>query len=471
MISAELLERFAAITGPGNALRPDTHDLSRYTHENRNIIVGKTPLVLRPASTAQVSQIVRLAHETGTALVPQGGHTGHAGGAVPDESGNQVVVSLERMNAIRDIDLAGNTIVAEAGVILQVLREKAQAAGRLFPVAISSQGSCQIGGAISTNAGGTGVIAYGNLREQVLGLEVVLPNGDIWNGLRRLKKDNTGYAMKQLFIGAEGTLGIVTAAVLRLLPLPKGREVAWIGVPSPMAALDLLNLALGAAGAGVTAFELMHRTPLEYVLRNMPGSRDPLGARHDWQVLLEISSGRSEEDAGAMINGILEAGFDNAVIIDATLAQSVSQREALWKLRDDMGPAQGPEGLSLKHDVSVPVHLVPHFLERGFAAVHETCADARVCAFGHMGDGNIHFNVTQPVGSKKEEFQRYQAAVHEAVHALVLELGGSISAEHGIGRLKRELMHATKSPVELAMMRAVKKALDPAGIMNPGKVV
>ncbi len=471
MISDGLLDRFAAITGPANALRPKSHDLTRYTHENRNIVVGQTPLVLRPASTAEVSEIVKLAHDTGTALVPQGGHTGHAGGAVPDESGNQIVVSLERMNAIRDIDLDGNTVVAEAGVILQALQERAQAEGRLFPVAISSQGSCQIGGAISTNAGGTGVIAYGNLREQVLGLEVVLPNGEVWNGLRRLKKDNTGYAMKHLFIGAEGTLGIVTAAALRLLPLPKGREVAWAGVSSPQAALEWLNLAVDAAGAGVTAFELMHRTPLEYVLRNIAGARDPLADLHQWQVLMEVSSGRSADDANSLIGNILETGFERGLVSDATLAQSETQRRTLWKLRDDMGPAQGPEGISLKHDVSVPVHLVPSFLERGFAALADVLAQARVCAFGHMGDGNIHFNVTQPVGGSREEFLKFKSPIHDAVHTLVLEMDGSISAEHGIGRLKRELMHATKGPVELAMMRAVKQALDPKGIMNPGKVV
>lgn len=471
-MDAALIARFAAIVGERNALTPQVADLTHYTHENRKLVIGRTPLVLRPGSTAEVAAIVKLAAETGTALVPQGGHTGHAGGGVPDESGTQIVVALGRMNAIRDLDVEGNTLIAEAGVTLQQLRETAEKAGRLFPLSISSQGSCQIGGNISTNAGGTGVLAHGNMREQVLGLEVVLASGQVWNGLRRLKKDNTGYAMKQLFVGAEGTLGIVTAAALRLLPLPKGREVAWAAVPSPAEALALLNIALEAAGNGITAFELIHRTPLEFVLRNAPGSRDPLPDRHEWQVLVEISSGRSAEDARELAEAIFAAATERDLIEDAVIAQSITQRDALWKLRDDMGPAQGPEGLSIKHDVAVPVHRLPEFLGRGAKAVSEAAPRARLCAFGHMGDGNIHFNVSQPLGEGGAQYLKdRQAAIHDAVHSLVMELGGSISAEHGIGRLKRDLLIATKSPVEMEMMRAVKLALDPQGIMNPGKVV
>jgi FAD/FMN-containing dehydrogenase len=470
-MDADLLARFSAITGAANALTPERFDLAHYTHENRKIVVGRTPLVLRPASTQEVAAIVRLAAETRTPLVPQGGHTGHAGGGVPDESGTQIVVTLERMNAIRDLDVLGNTVTAEAGVVLQRLREAAEAADRLFPVAISSEGSCQVGGTISTNAGGTGVIAHGNMREQVLGLEVVLPSGEIWNGLRRLKKDNTGYAMKQLFIGAEGTLGIITAAALRLLPLPKGREVSWAAVPSPAHALEFLNRALDLAGGGVTAFELIHRTPLEFVLCNAPGNRDPLPQRHEWQVLVEICSGRSVEDARAITEMLFSAAIEDGLVVDAVVAESVAQRAALWKLRDDMGPAQWPEGVSIKHDVSVPVHKVPEFLERGAGLVREAAPDARLVAFGHMGDGNIHFNVSQPAGGDPDRFRAMEPAISSGVHALVIELGGSVSAEHGIGRLKRKLLHATKSPVEMEMMRAVKRAIDPQGIMNPGKIV
>lgn len=466
----DLLERFAAIVGERHALRPQTHDLTHYTHENRNLVIGRTPLVLRPGSTAEVAAIVALAAQSGTAIVPQGGHTGHAAGGAPDESGTQIVVDLRRMNAIREIDPAGNTLVAEAGVLLQSLHDAAEKHDRLFALTLSSQGSCTIGGNISTNAGGTQVLAYGNTREQVLGLEVVLPSGEIWNGLRKLKKDNTGYAMKQLFIGAEGTLGIVTAAALKLHPAPRGRAAAWIAVPSPHEALALLNDALSAAGTALTGFELIHRTPLEFVLRHVPGSRDPLPSPAQWQVLAEISSGRSEEDAQALMEAILEAGLERGLATDAVLAASLAQRDALWKLRDAMGPAQGPEGLSIKHDISVPVHRLPDFIEKAEAAIYRVMPQARPCVFGHMGDGNLHYNVSQPQG-ERQAFEAKREAISEAVYALVLEAEGSISAEHGIGRLKRAQMHATKSPVELEMMRAVKRALDPKGIMNPGKVV
>ncbi len=470
MIEPELLARFSAIVGPANALTPDS-DLTHYTHENRGIYVGRTPLVLRPGSTAEVSAILTLANETGTAIVPQGGHTGHAAGGVPDESGAQIVVSLERMNRIRDIDTAGNTITAEAGVVLQHLRDAAEAADRLFPLSLGSQGSCQIGGNISTNAGGTQVLAYGNTREQVLGLEVVLPSGEIWEGLRRLKKDNTGYAMKQLFIGAEGTLGIVTAAVLKLHPRPRGREVAWVATPSPAHALDLFNLALDMAGNSLTGFELIARTPLEFVLRNMPGSRDPLAAPSPWYVLAEISSGRSAQDARSLIEAIFEKAVEAGLVVDGVVAETIAQRDALWKLRDDMGPAQGPEGASFKHDISVPVHLIPQFIERAGAALDAAMPQGRLCTFGHMGDGNLHYNFSQPAGGDRAAFLARRGEIGDIVNTIVLELGGSVSAEHGIGRLKRDLLAKTKSPVEMAMMRAVKQALDPKGIMNPGKVV
>lgn len=470
MIGTDLLSRFAAIVGERHALTPQSHDLTHYTHENRNLVIGRTPMVLRPASTAEVAAIVRLAAETGTALVPQGGHTGHAAGGAPDESGTQIVVDLRRMNAIRDFDVEGNTITAEAGVLLQSLHDAAEKHDRLFALTLSSQGSCTIGGNIATNAGGTQVLAYGNTREQVLGLEVVLPSGEVWDGLRRLKKDNTGYAMKQLFIGAEGTLGIVTAAVLKLHPMPKGRAAAWIAVPSPREALDLLNVAQAAAGPALTGFELIERTPLEFVLRHVPGSRDPLPSPARWQVLAEISSGRSEDDAQALMQEILEAGVERGLVEDAVVASTIAQRDALWKLRDSMGPAQGPEGLSIKHDISVPVHRLPDFMEKARAAIASVMPDAQPCVFGHMGDGNLHYNVSQPTG-EREAFEAKREAISAAVYALVLEAGGSISAEHGIGRLKRTQMHATKSPVELEMMRAVKRALDPKGIMNPGKVV
>lgn len=470
MPDAALLERFREITGPANSLTP-ADDLTHYVEENRHIYVGRTSLVLRPGSTAEVSRIMALAHQSGTPIVPQGGHTGHAGGAVPDESGNQVVVAMERMKTIREIDTTSNTLTAEAGVILQTIQETADAHDRLFPLSIGSQASCQIGGNISTNAGGTGVLAYGNTRDLVLGLEVVLPNGDIWNGLRKLKKDNTGYSLKNLFIGAEGTLGIVTAAVLKLFAKPKGLEVAWAGLESPAMALALFNLAQGMAGPALTGFELMHRTPLEYVMRNVPGSRDPLAERHEWYVLAEISSGRSAQDAASLMEAIFSAALERGLVSDAAIAQSVAQKAALWKLRDDMGPAQIPEGASMKHDLSVPVHAIPEFIASAGQIIAQESPGARICAFGHMGDGNLHYNISQPAGGDPEAFLSRRATINDKVYALVTDMDGSISAEHGIGRLKRETMARLKSPTELAMMRAIKNTFDPRGIMNPGKVV
>ena len=471
MLDKALLERFAAIVGPANALTPDKADLTHYTQENRLIFHGVTPLVLRPANTDEVAAIMRLADETGTAIVPQGGHTGHTAGGAPDESGTQIVVSLERMNRMREIDLAGNTITVEAGMVLQAVQEIAAENERLFPVSLASQGSCQIGGNISSNAGGTGVIAHGNMREQVLGLEVVTPNGEVWDGLRKLRKDNTGYSLRNLFIGAEGTLGIVTAAVLKLSPKPKGREVGFVAVASPQQALDLLNLALGQAGTALTAFELIHRRPLEFALTHAPGSRDPFSERHEWYVLAEISSGRSAEDARGLAEAIFMKALESEMAVDVVLAESLAQQAAFWKLREDMAVAQQYEGGSIKHDISVPVHLIPEFLDRAGAIIASELPEARVVAFGHMGDGNLHYNISQPVDGDREAFLARRDEINDKVYALAVALGGSISAEHGIGRLKRERMAATKSPVEMAMMRAIKNALDPKGIMNPGKVV
>ena len=467
----QLLERFSAIVGSSNAIRAEDADLTHYTQENRHIFHGVTPLVLRPGSTEEVSAIMRLAFETGTAIVPQGGHTGHAGGGAPDDSNTQIVVTMERMNRLRAIDIAGNTMTVEAGMVLQQVQETAASHDRLFPLSLASQGSCQIGGNISTNAGGTGVIAYGNTRDLVLGLEAVLPSGDVWNGLRKLRKDNTGYSLKNLFIGAEGTLGIVTAAVLKLFPRPKGREVAFAAVVSPHQALGLLNLALGAAGSGLTAFELIHRRPMEFALEHAPGSRDPFGERHEWYVLAEISSGRSAGDARALAETIFGEALEADLALDAVLAESLAQQTAFWKLREDMAVAQTREGGSIKNDISVPVHLIPEFLDKAAVIVAQELPGARIVAFGHMGDGNLHYNISQPKDGDTAAFLARRTDINDAINALVISLDGSISAEHGIGRLKREVMAATKSSVEMAMMRAVKTALDPTGIMNPGKVV
>lgn len=468
--SDALASRFAAVVGERNALFTDA-DTERYRHEWRGIYRGVTPAVLRPGSTSEVAEIVKLAAETGTPVVPQGGNTGLMGGAVPDESGREIVVSLERMSRIREIDAKGNTMTVDAGAVLETLQRGADEVDRLFPLALGSQGSCQIGGNISTNAGGTGVLAYGSTRDLVLGLEVVLASGEIWNGLRGLKKDNTGYAMKHLFIGAEGTLGIVTGAMVKLFPKPKGRAVAFAGISDPHAALELFNRAQAVAGGSVTGFELMPRIILDFVVRHVANHRDPLGAPHPWYALIEISSGRGQEAADADLEALLAEGFEKGLVADAAIAQSEAQADAFWAIRHDMSEAQGPEGASMKHDVAVPLARVPELLERADMAIRKAVEGARPVMFGHMGDGNIHLNVSQPSGGDPEAFMSREAEVNALVYDIVGDLGGSVSAEHGIGRTKRELLRKVKPPLELEMMRAVKRALDPQGIMNPGRVL
>ncbi len=469
-MNREPISRFIAVVGENNCLLAGD-DLTHYTHENRGLIIGRTPLVVKPQTTEEVSKLVKLAVETGTALVPQGGHTGHAGGGVPDESGEQIVVSLERMNRIREIDLDGNVLVCDAGCVLENIQNIADQNGRLFPLSLGSQGSCQIGGNISTNAGGTSVLAYGNTRQLVMGLEVVLPSGEIWNGLRRLKKDNTGYDLKDLFIGAEGTLGIITGAVLKLFPKPKGRSVAFCGMNTPQDAVELFKRCNDAAASALTAFELMAYNPIDFTLRNYPEVRNPLGNIYPWQVLMEVSSTRSQDDAEEIMQSVLEKAFAESVIVDASLASSISQQNEFWNVRETMPIAQKSEGASMKHDISVPVHRFPEFFERAEPAVLAVMPGARVCAFGHLGDGNIHYNISQPVDTSAEEFMSQQPAVNDAVHALVVALDGSVSAEHGIGRLKRDLLAKTKDPIELELMRSLKKTFDPYQIMNPGKVI
>ncbi|MEZ5880675.1 MAG: FAD-binding oxidoreductase [Nitratireductor sp.] len=466
----DLLAQFTAIVGKANTLTPED-DLTHYTHENRDIVIGSTPLVLKPASTEEVAAIMTLANETRTAIVPQGGHTGHAAGGVPDESGCQIVLSMERMNRIREIDTEGKTMTVEAGVILQTIQQAAEAHDLLFPLSLASEGSCQIGGNISTNAGGTGVLSYGNTRELVLGLEAVTPQGEIWNGLTKLKKDNTGYDLKDLIIGAEGTLGVVTAAVVKLFPKPKGKAAAWIGLATPKHALDLLNGALEKAGRSLTAFEFMPRIGVDAVFDHYPQIRNPLAARHDWQVLMEISSARSQRDAETELETLLGAALEDGTIEDAAVSTSEAQRLSFWMIREIMPESQKRLGGSIKHDISVAVHRIPEFIERAAPIVEAAFPGARPFPFGHMGDGNIHYNVSQPAGMASEEFLAGRERVQDAVHALVTGMDGSISAEHGIGRLKRDLLARTKDPAALAMMRAIKQALDPNGIMNPGKVI
>ncbi|MBO6718972.1 MAG: FAD-binding oxidoreductase [Rhizobiaceae bacterium] len=469
-LDEKLIARFAAIVGAKHALTAEA-DIAPYLIEPRRLFEGQSSLVLRPGSTDEVSRILKLATETLTPVVPQGGNTGHVGGQVPDATGREIIVSLARLNRVREVDTASNTVTTEAGVILQTLRNLADDNDRLFPLSLASQGSCQIGGNLSTNAGGTGVLAYGNARELCLGVEVVLADGRVFDDLRKLKKDNTGYDLKDLFVGAEGTLGIITAAVLKLFPKPKGREVAWVGLDSPAAALELFQDALDRAGSALTAFELVMDRPLEFTLKHAERTRRPLGNAYPWYVLMEISSGRSEADARALIEEILSGGIERDRVRDAVIAESIAQRDEFWAMRESMPDAQKPEGASIKHDISVPVVSIPRFIEQGAKLVQQVAPGARLVCFGHMGDGNLHFNVTQPEQADPKAFMALYRPMNDAIHALVRELGGSFSAEHGIGRLKRDELVATQPPVATDLMRAVKQAFDPAGIMNPGKVI
>jgi FAD/FMN-containing dehydrogenase len=465
-----LLARFADIVGAGHVLTAEP-DKAPYLSEWRGYYHGRSPAVLRPRSAEDVAAILRLANETGTPIVPQGGNTGLVGGQTPDESGREIVISLERLDRIRDLDPKGATVTAEAGVVLERLQEAAEAAGMLFPLSLGAQGSCRIGGNIATNAGGTNVLAYGNTRSLVLGLEVVLPTGEIWNGLRGLIKDNTGYDLKQLFIGAEGTLGIVTAAVLKLFPRPRGQSVAIAGLASPESALRLLALARERAGAALTGFELMARIVIKMVADHLPGARDPLAEAHPWYALLEFSSGRSESDAQELAEGTLAAALDEGIVADAVIAASLEQAKAFWRMRHGVSEVQKHEGASVKHDVSVAVERVPELLERGIRAVTAAVPGVRPVPFGHLGDGNIHFNFSQPPAMDRAAFLARAPEIHAIVHGIVVELGGSISAEHGIGRYKRELLRTVKSDIELEMMHRIKRAFDPNNILNPGRVL
>ncbi|MBC8129919.1 MAG: FAD-binding oxidoreductase [Rhizobiaceae bacterium] len=463
------LSRLAAVVGEANALRsPDL--IAPFLVEPRDLFDGRTQLVLRPRSTDEVAAIMRIATETRTAIVPQGGNTGLVGGQSP-RSEAEVVVALSRLDRIRDVDPVGRTLVAEAGVVLKRAQEAADAAGLLFPLSLGSEGSCQIGGNLSSNAGGTAVLAYGNARELCLGLEAVLPSGEIVHGLRRLRKDNRGYDWKDLLIGSEGTLGIITAAVLKLFPKPAGREVAFVGLSSPEDALALLTLAQTKAGLQLTAFELMAEIAMVFTLRHTRGARDPLGGRHPWYVLVEISSQRSAEDARMTMEDILETALENGLIADAAIAQSLADAASFWAMREEMSWAQKPEGGSIKHDIAVPVARVPEFLHAAGRAVLAAVPGARLVAFGHLGDGNIHYNVSQPEGVDKAAFLARWSEVSAIVHGIVAELDGTFSAEHGIGQLKRDELALAKSGPEMDLMRALKQAFDPYHLLNPGKVV
>jgi len=466
-LDAALLARFAAIVGDKYAIT-DPEAQAPYLVELRGLYQGHTPVVLRPASVEQVSKILELANDTAMPIVPQGGNTGLVGGQIPLH--NEIVLSLNRLDRIREVDPTSNTLTCEAGVTLQRAREAAAAADRLYPQLLPSEGSCTIGGNLSTNAGGTAAIAHGIARSHVLGVEVVLADGRVLNNLNKLKKDNTGYDLKNLFIGAEGTLGIITAAVLRLVPRPRSVETAFAGIASPEAALELLGIATERTSGGVTSFEIMTRPGIELVLQYGAGVRDPLAAPHPWYALIELSSQQNDGLRESM-EDILAQGMERGLVQNAAIADSLEQGKAFWRLRELFSEVQRHAGGSIKEDISVPVAAVPAFIREANAAVAALIPDARPLPFGHLGDGNIHYNVSQPVGADKEEFLKRWGEVNEVVFAVVKKYGGSISAEHGIGLLKRDLLPSVKDPVALELMRGIKRLLDPKGILNPGKVL
>lgn len=466
----DVIRRLIEIVGPSHAIR-DPADQTGYLREWRDLYVGQTPVVLRPGSTAEVSRILALANEARVAVVPQSGNTGLVGGQIPTQAGNEIVLSLSRLNDVRAVDGEGGTMILGAGVTLAEAQRVARDAGWLFPLSLASEGSCQIGGVLATNAGGVQVLSYGNARNLALGLEVVLANGEVWDGLRTLKKDNTGYDLRDLFIGSEGTLGIITAAALKLSPAPAEQATALAALRSPHDALKLLRLAQAAAHSSLTAFEFWSRLAMQFALDHVAGTRDPFSERAPWYALLEISSGEEGARAASQLENILVEASEHDLITDAAVASSLQQSRDLWKLRESLSEAQKPAGGSIKHDISVPVARIPEFLERAGAVVQNVCPGARPVPFGHFGDGNVHYNVTQPEGMERAAYIAQWGAMSHAVHALVASMGGSISAEHGIGRLKRDELPLHKSAVEMQLMQAVKSALDPNGILSPGRVV
>jgi FAD/FMN-containing dehydrogenase len=459
--------RLAAIVGEKNVIA-DAADMAAYLAEPRDLFHGRAAFVVRPGATDEVAAVLRLCHETGTQLVPQGGNTGLVGGQTPGGGGAEIILSLTRMDRLREIDVSSNTMIVEAGMTLLRAQDIAEQADRLFPLSLASEGSCTIGGNLSTNAGGTAVLAYGNARDLVQGLEVVLADGRVLNNLSKLKKDNTGYDLKHLFMGSEGTLGIITAAVLKLFPRPRSVETAFIGLESPQRALELFLLAQKRAGNDVKTFELIPRIGLDFALKHGAGAREPLPTKHAWHVLIELAS---QAEASARMMGLLEEAFGEGLIENATLAASLEQARDFWRLRELMSDVQKREGGSIKHDVSVPVARVPEFIAAAGAAIAAAMPGARPVPFGHLGDGNIHYNVSQPVGADKQAFLARWDEANAIVHAIVAQMGGSISAEHGIGVLKRDLLPGVKDAVSLDVMHAIKKALDPKGILNPGKVL
>ena len=466
----QLIEQLQAIVGKA-AVITDPQEAAPYATDWRKRYFGKPLAVVKPASTAEVASVVTLCAQTRTAIVPQGGNTSLCGGATPDAKGRQVVLNLSRLNRIRAVDAVNNTLTAEAGCVLANLQQAALDAGRLFPLSLAAEGSCEIGGNLSTNAGGTAVLRYGNARDLVLGLEVVLPDGRIWDGLRGLRKDNTGYDLKQLFVGAEGTLGIITAAVLKLFPRPRARATALVALASPAKALELLSHIQGACGDRLTGFELMSAYCLALVAKHFPATRLPFAAAHAQYVLLELSDTSIGQSLEAALQAALAEASERGVVEDAVVAASAAQAEALWTLRENLPETQVHEGKQVKHDVSVPISRIAEYIAATDAELQRAFPGVRMITFGHLGDGNLHYNVAPPEGGDADALMARAGEVSRVVHDSAMRFGGSISAEHGLGQYKRDEILRYKSPLEMDLMRRIKAALDPQGIMNPGKVL
>jgi FAD/FMN-containing dehydrogenase len=463
-------ERLRALLGEDSVLT-DPQDCAPFLVDHLGRCRGRALAVVQPRTVAEVAQLLTVCEAERIGVVPHGGNTSYCGGAIPDESGSELVLSLRRLNRIRNVDPDNYSLVAEAGCVLAQVQAAADAAERFFPLSIGSQGSCQIGGNLSTNAGGVNVLRYGMTRDLVLGLEVVLPGGRVLEGLSTLRKDNTGYDIKSLFLGAEGTLGVITAASFRLFPQIRARATALAAVPDVRAAVTLLGELRAASGERVSSFELIPRAGIELTTRHVPGVSDPLATAYEWYVLCELSSSRAAEPLDAVLEEALAAALARATVLDAALVRSERERSALWKLRETIPEAQRHEGASLKHDISLPVAALPEFVARAASWVGEHVPEGRLVAYGHVGDGNLHFNISQLPTADRERFLARAEEIRRALHDMVREFGGSFSAEHGIGRLKVAELERYGSPVELELMRAVKRAFDPHGIMNPGKVL
>ncbi len=471
---SQLLQQLRQIVGAAQVLTHEdpATDLTAWELDWRRRERGRALAVVRPGSTAEVAAVVRACAAARVPMVPQGGNTGMVVGSTPDASGRWVVISLARMNRVRALDAANLTITVDAGCVLQTLQESCAQAGFLFPLSLASEGSCTIGGNLGTNAGGTQVVRYGNTRELCLGLEVVTPQGEIWDGLTGLRKDNTGYDLRHLYIGSEGTLGIITGAVMKIYPMPKAQLTAFAAVPSLEAAVQLLGLAHAHLHAGLTGFEVMGQFALSLVVKHFPQQRVPFWQESPWCVVLENSDHESEDHARAQFERLLEAALQAGCVTDAVVAESMAQAQALWHIRESIPLAQAQEGLNIKHDISIPVSRIPAFVAETNALLLERFPGARLVTYGHLGDGNLHYNVQAPEGQDQARFlDEQEAPMNELVYAVVDRYRGSISAEHGIGSLKVDKLPAHKPPVALALMRAIKQALDPHNLMNPGRLL